>query len=343
MIAIPKGIWPGLLLSVAAAALAYAVHLLIPALPWLTAAILLGVAFANSGLAETRRASLKPGLSFAGRTLMRCGVVLLGLKLSLGMLADLGLATLGAVIAVTVLTFGFTWLLAKRMRLPGDEPLLLAAGFSICGASAIGAMAGARHSPERDQLAPVALVTLCGSLAIALLPLLRLPLGFADPRPFGAFVGLSVHDVGQVVATAQTAGIVALPVAIAVKLARVLLLAPMVTTVSALERRRHHAEGLRDAADDGAPAKNPPLVPWFVAGFMVAMLLRTVSGWDDTAAPLLWADVLQAICLSMALFALGSQIRLKQLLIGSWRATLVAFLSWAMIAALAAVAVHLTQ
>ncbi len=85
--------------------------------------------------------------------------------------------------------------------------LLIATGFSICGASAIGAMAAVRRIRQHDTVLPVALVTLCGTLAIGVLPLLIRPLGLS-PEVFGAWAGASVHDVGQVVATAQTAGAV---------------------------------------------------------------------------------------------------------------------------------------
>ena len=113
------------------------------------------------------------------------------------------------------------------MGLPGDQPLLIATGYSICGASAIGAVSEATDSDERDAATSVALVTLCGTLAIAVLPLLQQPLGLSDAE-FGRWVGASVHDVGQVVATAQTAGSDALGEAVLVKLMRVALLAPLV-------------------------------------------------------------------------------------------------------------------
>ncbi|KOG86582.1 membrane protein, partial [Streptomyces varsoviensis] len=104
-------------------------------------------------------------------------------------------------------------------------------GYSICGASAIGAVSEVTGSDEEDVATSVALVTLCGTLAIAVLPLLHHPLGL-DGTQFGRWVGASVHDVGQVVATAQTAGPAALGEAVLVKLMRVALLAPLVAAVA---------------------------------------------------------------------------------------------------------------
>src|SRR6185437_15910695 len=131
-------------------------------------------------------------------------------------------------------------------------------------ASAIGAMSGVVRAKDEETATPVALVTLCGTLAIFVLPVFWHPLGLTNVQ-FGHWVGAGVHDVGQVVATAQIAGSAALAVALVVKLTRVLMLAPMVALTSIVERRRH--------VDPDPAAKRPPIVPLFVAGFIVAMLL----------------------------------------------------------------------
>jgi uncharacterized membrane protein YadS len=144
-------------------------------------------------------------------------------------------------------------------------------------------------------------------------------------------VGASVHDVGQVVATAQVAGPAALAIAIIVKLTRVLMLAPMVAITSFARRRR--------AGVSGVGTKHPPIVPLFVAGFIVAMLARTLLPLPDALTD--GADVLQTALLAMALFALGSAVQLGQLLRTGWRALLVALLSWTLIATLAWIAVQL--
>ncbi|BAS18040.1 UPF0324 membrane protein Cgl0015/cg0018 [Arthrobacter sp. Hiyo8] len=168
-----------------------------------------------------------PGLDFAGKHHMRAGIVLLGLKVSVVDVLDLGWFALVLIAAVVLLSFAGTYGLARLVKLPREGALLIATGFSICGASAIGAMAAVRRIKHQDTVLPVALVTLCGTLAIGVLPLLMHPLGLS-PEQFGAWTGASVHDVGQVVATAQTAGPVALALAVVVKLTRVVLLAPIV-------------------------------------------------------------------------------------------------------------------
>ncbi|HEY8295973.1 MAG TPA: putative sulfate exporter family transporter, partial [Micrococcaceae bacterium] len=263
--------------------------------------------------------------------LMRAGIVLLGLKLSLGDVIGLGWRTAALVVAVVLLSFAGTYALGKLFRLKGDAPLLIATGFSICGASAIGAMSAVRGTRQQDTVLPVALVTLCGTLAIGVLPLLMGPLQLA-PEAFGQWVGASVHDVGQVVATAQTAGAVALGAAVVVKLTRVVLLAPMVAAAGLLERRRH----VRTAAD---VAKFPPIVPLFVVGFLLMIALRSL-GWISPGA-LGVGNLLQDLALGAALFGLGSAVRIRVLLHTGLRACVMALCAWLLIAALAYGAVRL--
>ncbi|KQM57073.1 YeiH family protein [Agreia sp. Leaf210] len=325
---------PGMLVAAAAAGIAFLLHLAFPALPLLTVSVALGVVVAQiPALRPLLDGPLKAGLSLSARRLLRIGIVLLGLKLSLVDIAGLGVVTIIAIVLVVVLTFGVTLLLGRMLGLPGYQPLLIAAGFSICGASAVGAMSAVTRAKDSESATPIALVTLCGTLAIVLLPLARIPLGF-DASEFGTWVGLSVHDVGQVVATAQIAGPVALAAAVVVKLTRVLTLAPMVAIVGAVERRR------TPLSSDEAPSKRPPIVPLFVLGFIAAVLIRTFVPLTPELPAV--ADVVQTALLATALFALGTGIRFAELARTGWKALIVGLGSWVFIAALSVVAVWVT-
>jgi uncharacterized integral membrane protein (TIGR00698 family) len=324
---------PGLAVAAAAVGVAWLVHRTVPGMPFLTAAVILGILAANlPGTRSPVSGVLQPGLEFSGKKFMRLGIVLLGLKLSLFDVAALGWGTLGIIIAIVLLTFLGTLLLGKALKLPGDQPILLATGFSICGASAIGAMSGVTKTDHRDTVVPIALVTLCGTLAIGVLPLLKIPLGL-DPVQFGHWVGASVHDVGQVVATAQTAGPAALAGALIVKLTRVLMLAPMVTCVALVRRRRSNNRAGSPSGGPDDTVKLPPLVPFFVAAFMAMIVVRTLGILPPPALGL--AGTAQDLLLAAALFGLGSSVRVKSLLQTGGRAIVAAMLSWALIAALA--------
>ena len=315
-------------------AVASGVHLLVPGVPMLTVAVVLGIAAAHvPGTRALVRGLARPGLTLAGKRLMRLGIVLLGLKLSVGDVLGLGWATVVMVFAVVAATFFGTVWLGRKLGLRGDQPVLIATGYSICGASAIGAVGEVRDSDERDVATSVALVTLCGTLAIAVLPLLHAPLGLGDVQ-FGRWVGAGVHDVGQVVATAQTAGPDALGQAVLVKLVRVMMLAPLVAAMVLAVRRR-------GAASKGAPStgaasakeggKRPPLVPLFVAGFLVMVLVRTTGLLPEGVLD--GAGTVQEVLLAAALFGLGSAVDLPSLARTGGRVAALGLCSWIVIAA----------
>lgn len=363
---------PGVLAAAAAALVAWGIHALVPAVPLLTAAVALGIIAAQLPFARPALTGiLAPGLAVASTRLMRIGIVLLGLKLSLLDIAGLGWVTIATTVAIVLLTFAGTLWLGRWFGLPGHQPLLIATGFSVCGASAIGAMSGVVRAKDEETATPIALVTLCGTLAIAVLPVLWHPLGLSELQ-FGHWVGAGVHDVGQVVATAQIAGTAALAVAVVVKLTRVLMLAPIVAVVSVVERRRHAVSaeagagaagreasvagpgavgpgpiggiggaeaGIGNAEAAEAARTRPPLVPLFVAGFIGAVLVRSFVPLP--AAFTDGADTLQTAMLAMALFALGSAVRVGSLLRTGGRALVVGLLSWTLIAVLAFGAVQL--
>jgi uncharacterized integral membrane protein (TIGR00698 family) len=353
---------PGLALALGGFGLALLISFLVPVLPVLTVCVVLGIVFAALGWRGSVQSAVKPGLAIAARRLLRIGVVLLGFKLSLVNIAELGWVVLGMIVAIVMITFFFTWGLGRLMRLPGQQAVLIAAGFSICGASAIGAMAGMTRAKDSDTATPIALVTLCGTLAIALLPALRTLLGL-DTAEFGMWVGASVHDVGQVVATAQTAGATALAIAVIVKLTRVAMLAPMVALTGVVVARNDRKAAAATAAlCDGATAETstavsvitdngfapdsgavtrPAILPLFVVGFLAAVLVRTFVPLPDSF--LVAAGYGQELVLGMALFGLGAAISIGNLVRTGGRSLAVALISWAAIALLSLGAVEIAR
>lgn len=316
---------PGLAVAAAATALAFAVSSFVPGLGPTTVAVVLGLLVANTGL---QRAALAPGTAFASRRLLRTAVVLLGLQLPLGAVLALGWQGLVVVVVTVAVTFAGTLLLGRALGLPPGRSLLVSTGFSICGASAIAAVEPLARARKEDVTTAVALVTLCGSLAILVLPPLAGPLGL-DPVAFGAWVGASVHDVGQVVATASRVD-GALQTAVVVKLARVALLAPLVAGVGLAARR---------AAGDGAGRARVPLLPLFVVGFLVAVAVRSTG--LVPAGLLEAAQLVQTVLLVAALYALGTGIRLRVLARTGGRSLVLGLVSWVLVAAVAYAGVRL--
>lgn len=318
----------GLALTAAGVAAAYALGLLLPTVSPLTLAVALGAVVGNVP-GSLRRS--QAGLDVATHHLLRLGIVLLGLRLAVTDVVDLGLPSLAVVVAVVTVTFFGTQWLGRRLGLSPGASLLVATGFSICGASAVAAMDGVTRNRKEDTATAIALVTVFGSLAIVVLPALQGPLGLSD-QAFGAWAGASVHDVAQTVAAAGAAGPSALAAAVVVKLTRVVLLAPMVAGVGLWERRR-------DAGADGGT--RPPLVPLFVVGFLVAVAVRSTG--VVPAGVLVSAEELSTLLLAAALFALGTAVRFRRLARTGGRALALGLLSWVTICVVAYVGVRLVS
>jgi uncharacterized integral membrane protein (TIGR00698 family) len=272
-----------------------------------------------------------PGLRTAAGPVLKLGVVLLGLDLVFPDILALGFRALLVVVGVVAITFFGTRWAGRRLGISDDLSLLVATGFSICGVSAIAAANGVIEADEDEVAFSVALVTLCGTLAIVTLPPLRHPLGLDDEQ-FGAWVGASVHDVAQVVATSSTAGSIALATAIVVKLTRVMLLAPLIAGIAVQHRR------VADPSTTGDTAR-PPIVPPFIVAFVAMVALASLGVIPDHV--LARIDDLRTVPLGMALFALGTRVdvgRLRQ--IGA-RPLVLGLASWLLIAVVAYAGVRL--
>lgn len=309
---------PGVVVVAAIAGSATAVSALSSSLSPLVVGIVLGALVANVAPVPE---SWAPGIAFCARSVLRVGIVLLGLRLSLGDLGDLGPDGLIVVAAVVTVTFFGTQWLARRMGIGRDLALLVATGYSICGASAIAAMDGVVDADEEETAYAITLVTLCGTLSIVVLPLIAGVVGL-EGADYGTWVGGAVHDVGQVVATASHDGPAALAAATVVKLSRVVLLAPLVALVAL--RRRSRIES--------APAgtQRPPLLPLFVVGFLAAILVRStgVLGDDVLAA----AEDLEKVVLTVALVGLGMGVSVAKMRRLGGRPLALGLLAWILVA-----------
>jgi uncharacterized integral membrane protein (TIGR00698 family) len=330
-----RELWPGLAAVAAATGIAFAIAGVVPGLGATTVAVVLGALAANVGL---HRAVLRPGTGFAAKKLLRVGIVLLGLQLSIAQIADLGWGGLAVVVVTVAATFTGTQVLGRLLGVGRERSLLIATGFSICGASAVGAMKEVTDGDEDDVGVSIALVTLFGSLAILILPALRGVLGL-DVASFGAWVGASVHDVGQTVATAnRVPG--ALSTAIVVKLSRVVMLAPLVAGVALWRRRQERAVAdVEGPAEGVGRGRRPAPLPLFVAGFLAAIVVAS-AGWVPDSV-LHVAELTQQVLLTAALVGLGTGIHIAVLRRTGGRALILGILSWLLVATVAYIGVRL--
>ena len=331
---------PGLGLVAVVAAVAFAVEAVVKTatpivLSPLVVAVVLGGLISNLGLIPDR---CRSGLRFAARSLLRLGIVLLGLQLSLSQVRELGAPGLLLVAFVVAITFIGTQWLGKKLGLSHGLSLLVATGFSICGASAIAAMRPVSDADDDDMAYAIALVTICGTLAIFLLPAFAEIIGFSGAQ-FGSWVGASVHDVAQTVATAASGNEQTQHAAIIVKLTRVMLLAPLVAGVSFARRRKFARSQMIDENVTANAAKLPPLIPLFVVGFLIAISLNSLFDLPD--AVLSDAKWIEKSLLASALVGLGAGVDARKLRSIGARPLVLGLISWLLIATLSAIGVKI--
>lgn len=326
----PMPSWmPGLLVAATGVIIALVAHRFMGQIGALTWAVLLGALAANLGVLPERT---KPGLKLITKKLLRVGVVLLGFSLSLVSIVALGAPVIALVIVTLFSTLITTTWLGMRMHLGRPRSLLIATGFAICGASAIAAMEENAEADDDDVAVAIAMVTICGTIAMIALPFLQGPLGLTDTQ-YGAWAGASVHEVGQVVAAANPAGAIAVSVAIVVKLTRVLLLAPVVAGVSVDRRRRH-----RNEHGEATDAKLPPFIPIFVVGFLACVLVRTTGAVPESFLSVI--STAQTVTLGAALFGMGTGVHLKSLVRSSGSAFALATVSTLVVASISLLGVY---
>lgn len=289
---------PGFALCLAGCLLALGAHRLVPSISPLLAGIVLGIVVANV-IAIPRK--LRPGIAVVAKRVLRLGIILLGLQLSLGDILGLGGPMVAVVVAVVSIGLFATIAIGRAMKISAKQTVLIACGFSICGAAAVAAADGVVEAEEEEVATAVALVVLFGTLMIPVVGIVVPAFGLSAEQG-GLWAGASIHEVAQVVAAAGTLGSSALAAAVIVKLSRVLMLAPVMAVLS-WQRRRGSTE---------TGGSRPPLIPLFVVGFVLAVLLAT-TGWLSTPA-LAAAKNLEVALLAAAMFALGCGVRVKSLL-----------------------------
>ena len=299
-----RALLPGLVLCLAAAGASYGVSLLLPGVSPLIIAIVLGVLLAN---VVRLPAAASDGIDFSAKKLLRAGIVFLGLQLVLTDILDLGAPMLVVVVCIVAGGLLGTVLLGRLLRVPSGLSLLIACGFSICGAAAVAGAAGVTDpddEAEEDTITAVTLVVIFGTLMIPLVPLLT------NSETAGMWAGGSIHEIAQVVAAGGIIGGGALTVAVIVKLARVLLLAPVVAILSIRERRLSRTAG--EPSQQRSSSKLPPIVPLFIIGFIAMVLLRSFIPLPDFV--LTTGGLLQTGLLAAAMFGLGCGVKIRNLI-----------------------------
>ena len=275
--------------------------------PAMLMALLLGIAF--HFLAEEGRCV--PGIEMTAKKILRIGVALLGVRISVGLLIDLGPTTIFLIVAAVVLTIVFGLVGARLLGRGWRLALITGGSVAICGASAAMAIAAVlpknEHS-ERNLLFTVMGVTVLSTIAMVVYPIIAQLLGL-DDRNTGIFLGGTIHDVAQVVGAGFSVSQEAGDSATLVKLIRVTMLAPVVLLFALVIRSLPDAT-TADPAEPGAA--RPPLVPGFVIGFLVLATINSFGLIPETVA--MWAGDASRWALLISISAVGMKSSLKRML-----------------------------
>jgi uncharacterized integral membrane protein (TIGR00698 family) len=232
--------------------------------PWLEAivlAILLGVAIRT---VWHPGALWDEGIHFSAKILLELAVVLLGASVSARTVIALGPALLGGIVVVVAVAIASSYAISRAFGLQKRMAILIACGNSICGNSAIAAVAPVIAADGDDIAASIAFTAVLGVITVLLLPLL-VPVLALSLTQYGVLAGLTVYAVPQVLAATLPIGALSNQVGTVVKLVRVLMLGPVVLSLSFLVRR------------SGPKPKFYELVPWFIIGFLVVLGARSAG------------------------------------------------------------------
>lgn len=289
--------WPGLAVAgvVAVAATFLSAHYHASAMLF---ALLLGMAL--NFLAEEGRCL--PGIQLASTVVLRTGVALLGLRITVAQVQALGWGTIVLIVVSVALTIAVGVVVSRALKLGSAFGTLTGGAVAICGASAALAIASIlpkhKHA-ERDASFTVIGVTALSTLAMILYPIAVRLLGF-DDHAKGIFLGATIHDVAQVVGAGYSVSQDTGDTATIVKLLRVAMLLPVCIVIGlALHVRGTQA------------AHAAPVLPWFAVVFAVLVVVAS-TGWIPQ--PVLEAgSVVSRWFLVTAIAAIGMKTSLKSL------------------------------
>ena len=285
-------------------------------------ALLLGLAL--HFVSEDKRCAA--GIQFASSTVLRLGVALLGLRLTIDHVVTLGWQTVVALLVAVSLTIALGLLLARVFKLDSSLGLLIGGATAICGASAALAISSVLPKDahlERDTTLTVVGVTTLSTMAMVVYPLITQWLGF-DAVTAGKFIGATIHDVAQVVGAGYSLSPQAGDAATITKLMRVAFLMPVLVVISLVVRARMAGAAGKVGTAGAGSAKKTPLLPWFTVAFVALMLLNS-TGWVPSVIQSGASSVSQAF-LVLAIAAVGLKTSLQDVTQLGWRPVVMIFL-----------------
>lgn len=325
----PRGVpaLPGLVVTGALAALAAAAGTAVPLIGGPVLGVVLGVA--GSSLAR-RHPRLHPGLAVASGTVLQIAVVVLGCQLSLRQVVTVGAGSLPVMVGTLAVCLSLAFLIGRRLGIGRDLRTLIGVGTGICGASAIAAVSPTIRAKHPDIAYAISTIFLFNIAAVLTFPVLGRVLHLSQ-HAFGLFAGTAVNDTSSVVAAANTYGGAAGHYAVVVKLTRTLMIIPICIVLGAVTRRREAGAGDAGSTGGSVVVRSARLVPWFLAGFLLAAGANSLHLVPDAAHAPLQTTAVDLI--TVALTAIGLSTDLPALRRAGAEPILLGLVLWVAVAA----------
>ena len=246
----------------------------------------------------------KAGIEFTARTVMRIGIALLGMRITLEQITALGWQPVALVVTLIIVTISVSVVVAKLIGFQRLFGMLTGGATAICGASA--ALALSVALPNHPQKEKATLFTVIGVSALSTLAMIVYPmianwLEFS-PQLAGVFLGATIHDVAQVVGAGYSMSTETGDTATVVKLMRVAMLLPVIVCAAMITRMQGSTE---------SNGQRPPLLPWFAVGFLILACINS-TGWVPTVVQG-GINELSRWCLVISISALGMKTQFKEL------------------------------
>lgn len=276
----------------------------------LVLAILIGATVRSTWTPDAR---WKPGITFSAKTLLEIAVVLLGASVSASTIISAGWALLLSIFAIVAGAIGLSFTIGRALGLKKRLAILVACGNSICGNSAIAAVAPVIGANSEDVASSIAFTAVLGVAVVLLLPVIGALLHMSEIA-YGALAGLTVYAVPQVIAAAAPAGAKAVQIGTLVKLIRVLMLGPVCLVLSLVAPNlREETEPPDELTSGDRPRSGRPpihqMVPWFIIGFLALVGLRSANLIPELLlAPISLAATILTV-IAMAALGLGVDMR----------------------------------
>lgn len=324
----PLALLPGLALAAGLGLIAHLIGTQVPVIGGPVLGILLGLVV---GTLLGPRPALAPGTGFAAKKVLQAAVVLLGLGLSLGQVARIGLDTLPVMLGTLVLALLAGPLVGRWLGVADDIRTLVTVGTGICGASAIATISAVTGAAGAAVAVSVAVIFVYNALAVLLFPVLGHALGLSQ-EGFGLWAGTAINDTSSVVAAATIYGAVATSYAVVVKLTRTLMIVPIAIGHSVARARRE--------SNDGDRMPWHKLVPTFLVLFLLAAAATSLG-----VVPQSWTEpvhVLAGYLTTVALTAIGLTTPVAAVREAGWRPLALGGVLWVLVATSSLVLMRLT-